>query len=352
LAAALFVLPGWLVCSPPIEDRILDEIEDATFLLANLNTGNLLDSPYLVSAVYYSDGLFRKSDLDPTSRVIAGILPHLTADRREEYLELLRARFGPEVRDLPDEYVTPVPLPQTSKPRRRRRRATHQNALDIFIAEGTPVHSVTRGVVVLADGDWEPGVPMSSTSDRGGNAVIVFDTENNRFYRYCHLEAVTVETGFLVSPGQVVGQVGHTGRSAARKGHGRHLHFEINEYRDGTMRALKADELKELLRGYSTTAYARTGKVPKAFTLTGTAWKRKPVSGSAPRLHRCSQTVMPAPSSAECAGRPRSAVSSILWESMPTRQAPAATSALAAAAVRNGCSSKYFSVRQSRSQPV
>ncbi len=159
---------------------------------------------------------------------------------------------------------------------------------------------------------------MSSTSDRGGNAVIVFDATADRFYRYCHLSAVTVEAGGLVAPGQTLGLVGHTGRNAAKPGHGRHLHFEANEYRYGVMRALEATELKSLLRSYSTSAKARTGNVPNPLTFTGTAVNRNPESGNADRLHMCSQTGMPAPSRIEWAGRARSDRSSILCESMPT----------------------------------
>src|SRR2546422_6165998 len=42
-------------------------------------------------------------------------------------------------------------------------------------------------------------------------------------------------------------------------------------------------------------ANARTGKLPIPFTLAGTAKNRKPVSGSAPRWHRCSTIGTPAP---------------------------------------------------------
>jgi hypothetical protein len=52
------------------------------------------------------------------------------------------------------------------------------------------VHSVSRGVVVLADSDWSPDNLFSTTSRKGGNAVIVFDPDHERFYRYCHMSRI------------------------------------------------------------------------------------------------------------------------------------------------------------------
>jgi len=324
--------PPLLFPSPIIEQRIADEVRNATSLLEDLNADNLLSSPYLVSAMYYHDGLYRsfpkdKAGEDPTARAVAHIVSALTPAQKARFIELLHLTYGATIGELPGDHVVPVPLAERNRSHRRRRRNPHQNAIDLFAGEGTPVRSMARGVVLLADSEWQEGDPMSATADRGGNAVIVFDTTDDRFYRYCHLSAVTVETGGLVAPGQTIGLVGHTGRNATKPGHGRHLHFEVNEYRDGVTRALDAAELKALLRAYSTTANARTGKVPNALTLTGTALNRNPVSGKAARLQRCSQTGIPAPSTIEWAGRVRSAASSMLWESMPTILAPPSTSA-------------------------
>ena len=103
--------------------------------------------------------------------------------------------------------------------------------------EGSPVYCGGRGPVVLAEGDWNADQPFSTRSIRGGNAVIVFDPRENRFYRYCHLEKVLVQPGALVEAGRQIGIVGHTGFNASRPGHGGHLHFEINQYEGGTVTA-------------------------------------------------------------------------------------------------------------------
>ena len=88
-----------------------------------------------------------------------------------------------------------------------------------------------------------PGEPFSTTSQKGGNSVIVFDPDADRFLRYAHLEDVSVYAGDLVGAGDRIGTVGHTGLNASRPKHGRHLHFEINEFKAGHVRPLRAAEL-------------------------------------------------------------------------------------------------------------
>ena len=99
-------------------------------------------------------------------------------------------------------------------------------------------------------------------------------------------------------------------------------------------------------------ATARTGNVPVPRTGAGIALNQAPSTGTAARFVKCSQIGMPAPSSPECAGRVRSAGSSMLSESIPTIAAPDSTSRSTAAAVRNGLSRPYASLPQWRSCPV
>jgi murein DD-endopeptidase MepM/ murein hydrolase activator NlpD len=102
--------------------------------------------------------------------------------------------------------------------------------------------------VVLADHDWRSDDLFSTTSRKGGNAVILFDPDHDRFYRYCHLSAVEVHPGDIVAAGQDIGRVGHSGLNASMPGHGRHLHFEMNSYRDGHVSASDSRQLRALLR--------------------------------------------------------------------------------------------------------
>jgi nucleoside-diphosphate-sugar epimerase len=82
------------------------------------------------------------------------------------------------------------------------------------------------------------------------DAVIVFDPDRDRFYRYCHLSYVKMSSGDLVAAGERLGDVGHSGLNASQAGHGRHLHFETNEYSDGQVRALGYQRLRTMLRGW------------------------------------------------------------------------------------------------------
>jgi murein DD-endopeptidase MepM/ murein hydrolase activator NlpD len=82
--------------------------------------------------------------------------------------------------------------------------------IDLAATTGTPVHSATAGTAHLG-------------FDAGGAGlyvVVTADVHVRLFY--CHLSATTVRDGQSVTPGQVVGNVGATGRAT-----GPHVHFEI-----------------------------------------------------------------------------------------------------------------------------
>jgi murein DD-endopeptidase MepM/ murein hydrolase activator NlpD len=86
--------------------------------------------------------------------------------------------------------------------------------LDLGAREGSPVRAAGGGKVIRA-------------SDAGtyGNLVII-DHGNGLETRYAHLQGFSVKPGDIVQPGEIVGQVGKTGRVT-----GPHLHFEVR--RDG-----------------------------------------------------------------------------------------------------------------------
>ena len=101
----------------------------------------------------------------------------------------------------------------------------------------------------MADKNWTPGEAFSTTSQKGGNSVVVFDPDGERFLRYAHLDQVLVSAGTTVRAGDTLGTVGHTGLNAYRPKHGRHLHFEVNAFLDGKTRAFRKAELWTLIRG-------------------------------------------------------------------------------------------------------
>jgi murein DD-endopeptidase MepM/ murein hydrolase activator NlpD len=239
--------------SPEVDARVADEIAKAQRILEHLGTDNLVASPYLVSAFYYHEGFLNDFPVDrnsaaPERRIIGQISKLLTADDKARFLRLLHEVWSTSGPPGPERSAEPVAYLAVSG------RRSHRYAVDLFAPEGAAVSSVSRGVVVLADGGWNPDDLFSTTSRKGGNAVIVFDPDRNRFYRYCHLSTVKVSPGQFVAAGESIGSVGHTGLNASRAGHGRHLHFEANECIDGRMRALDYQRLRTLLRSWRSPA--------------------------------------------------------------------------------------------------
>ncbi len=238
-----------MVPNAEVDARVADEVVKARQILEDLSTSNLLASPYLVSAFYYHDGFLsdfpaERSSAAPERRIIGQISNLLTPEVKTRFVRLLHEVWSRSEAPGPQRYAEPVAYRAMSG------RRSHQYAIDLFAPEGTPVIAVSRGVVVLADRDWSRENLFSTTSRKGGNAVIVFDPDRDRFYRYCHLGSVKVSSGDLVAAGERLGEVGHSGLNASQAGHGRHLHFETNEYFAGQVRALNYQRLRTMLRSW------------------------------------------------------------------------------------------------------
>ncbi len=108
---------------------------------------------------------------------------------------------------------------------------------------------MTGGLVVLAESGWTVDNELSTSSGRGGNTVIVFNLNDESFYRYAHMQEIKVSAGNIVGNGEEIGVVGHSGTNASKPGHGAHLHFEINRYDkdQGKMIPVNVFELKREL---------------------------------------------------------------------------------------------------------
>ncbi|MEO8368138.1 MAG: M23 family metallopeptidase [Candidatus Solibacter sp.] len=233
--------------SPEIETQIAEAVSQAKRILDDPSTENILSSPHLVSAIYYHDGFLTdysvdRLSADPERRIIGQISNLLSANRKARFLELLHELWAQSDPSGPQRSAEPVAYSAIGGTR------THRYAVDLFAREGSSVHAVSRGIVVLADRDWDPVNLFSTTSRKGGNTIIVFDPDRDRFYRYCHMGTVDVPAGKRVAAGEAVGSVGHSGLNASQPGHGRHLHFETNQYLEGSVRALEYRQLRTLLR--------------------------------------------------------------------------------------------------------
>jgi murein DD-endopeptidase MepM/ murein hydrolase activator NlpD len=101
---------------------------------------------------------------------------------------------------------------------RRWRRSGHSEnhfGIDIAAPRGTPVHAPAEGVVTHAA--WK--------GDYG--KMVELDHGTGYTTRFGHLSQMDVEVGDRVMKGQIIGEVGSTGRST-----GPHLHYEVRY--DGT----------------------------------------------------------------------------------------------------------------------
>ena len=81
--------------------------------------------------------------------------------------------------------------------------------VDIGARNGTPILAADSGVVVFEG--WDGGY---------GNSIVIF--HGHYYTRYAHNSQNKVATGQAVSKGQVIANMGSTGRST-----GYHLHFEV-----------------------------------------------------------------------------------------------------------------------------
>lgn len=218
-----------------------------------MSAEQLIGSPYLVSAIYYHDGIFDdfrddKTDADPADRIVSQIARVFSQQTKRTAVELFVGSAAPSFSELSScPLVPPVPYETPFG----NSRNVHRYAIDLFTEEGTPVLSAARGLVVLAESGWISGDWFSTSTVRGGNTVIVFDPDKLRFFRYAHLDHATVAPGMFVEAGEVIGAVGHTGFNASRKGHGHHLHWEINEFQSGVTVPLGHDDLQILLEAAS-----------------------------------------------------------------------------------------------------
>jgi murein DD-endopeptidase MepM/ murein hydrolase activator NlpD len=89
------------------------------------------------------------------------------------------------------------------------RQALH-TGLDFPAPPGTPIHAAAGGVVIAAE--FHPAYGYMVDIDHGSDLVT----------RYAHASKLLVQQGDLVKRGQVIAEVGSTGRST-----GPHLHFEV-----------------------------------------------------------------------------------------------------------------------------
>ena len=95
-------------------------------------------------------------------------------------------------------------------------------ALDLIVAEGTPVLAARSGVVMQALSGFREGGTDPSLADRANQVRVLHEDGSMGLYAHLQEGAVFVRAGEKVTLGQVIGRAGSTGYSS-----GPHLHFAV-----------------------------------------------------------------------------------------------------------------------------
>lgn len=104
-------------------------------------------------------------------------------------------------------------------------RDRDQDSIDDKTGRPVPVLSMSCGVVVSTNDEWEHGDAL-----RGGKYVWIYDPVTKGLFYYAHMSAVLVSVGDIVKPGAEIGAVGRTGKNAYAKRSRTHLHIMYLHY--------------------------------------------------------------------------------------------------------------------------
>lgn len=107
-------------------------------------------------------------------------------------------------------------------------RDRNQDSRDDRNGKAVQVHSMTGGIVVAIEKNWQKGDKL-----RGGKYLWVYDPANNLLVYYAHNESLFVEPGTIVKPGDLLATVGRSGLNAAKKRSPTHLHFSVLRIENG-----------------------------------------------------------------------------------------------------------------------
>ena len=117
-------------------------------------------------------------------------------------------------------------------------RDKNQDCLDDRTGKAVRVLSVSGGVVICVKTEWSPDSVDADHRDiiRGGKYVCVYDPASDCILYYAHLRSIACHPGQRVESGTALGEVGRTGRNAAMKRSGTHLHLMCLDARNDSLR--------------------------------------------------------------------------------------------------------------------
>lgn len=109
-------------------------------------------------------------------------------------------------------------------------RDRNRDSLDDRTAMPVRVLSMTGGVVVATERQWEPGSRL-----RGGKYIWLYDPGNDLLVYYAHNSEVSVKPGDMVRPGDQLAVVGRSGFNAEKRRSPTHLHLTVLRVAGGRM---------------------------------------------------------------------------------------------------------------------
>lgn len=139
------------------------------------------------------------------------------------------ARHDDAVRySVPFAADTPFVLTQGYSGRVTHTDAQSRYAVDLGVAEGTPVLCAREGTVMMVEADFfGAGLDKERFGSRANHVRVLHDDGSMGVYAHLQLESAKVRPGQRVRRGQVIGLSGNTGFST-----GPHLHFVVQVNRD------------------------------------------------------------------------------------------------------------------------
>ncbi|MBL7959478.1 M23 family metallopeptidase [bacterium] len=104
---------------------------------------------------------------------------------------------------------------------------TDQNGLDDNTGKPAYVLAMTDGIVLGAKTNWTENDTL-----RGGNYLMLYNPNLDRYYYYAHNNQILVQVGDIVRAGTRIATVGRTGRNASPKRSPTHLHLMVLQITD------------------------------------------------------------------------------------------------------------------------
>jgi hypothetical protein len=101
-------------------------------------------------------------------------------------------------------------------------RDRNRDSRDDCTGKAVQIVSMTGGVVVALEKDWQPGSKL-----RGGKYIWIYDPANDLLVYYAHNEELFVELGTIIKPGDLLANMGRSGLNAAKRRSPTHLHFSV-----------------------------------------------------------------------------------------------------------------------------